>query len=99
MEKLENLDNKGAKPEKNKFLSWLTEDDSPEIGIAVKEPLPQYLQGVVYEFKKIDWPTKEEVAREFVNVLVIVTIIAAMIYVLDIAFERFFDLFKGVVAK
>jgi hypothetical protein len=38
MEKLESLDNKKAKPEKNKFLAWLTEDDSPEIGLAVKEP-------------------------------------------------------------
>ena len=99
MEKLESLDNKKAKPEKNKFLAWLTEDDSPEIGLAVKEPLPQYLEGVVYEFKKIDWPTREEVIREFVNVLIIVTIIAVTNYALDIAFERFFDLFKGVVAK
>ena len=99
MEKLESLNKKETKPEKNKFLAWLTEDDSPEIGLAVKEPLPDYLKGVVHEFKKIDWPSREEVLREFLNVIIIVAIITVMVYGFDIVFERFFDLFKGVVTK
>ena len=36
----------------NSILSWLAEEDAPEIGIAVKEPLPEYAKGVVYEFKR-----------------------------------------------
>jgi len=99
MEKLESLNKKPVKSEKNKFLAWLTEDDSPEIGLAVKEPLPQYLRGVVHEFKKINWPNREDVLREFANVLIIVAIIATMIYAFDMAFAKFFDLFKGVVTK
>lgn len=70
------------------FLDFLAEDDSPEIGIASKEPLKEYIAGVKSEYKRIEWPTRDQVTREFLAVLVIVAIIASLIYVIDIGLDK-----------
>ena len=83
------------KKEKNKILEWLMEDDSPEIGIASKEPLADYSRGVKTEFKKIEWPTKEQLKLEFVAVIVIAAIISALVFLIDLGLEKFINSIKG----
>ncbi len=82
--------------EKKGFWQWLTEDDSPEIGIATKESLPDYIEGVKSEFKQIEWPSKEQVYKEFFTVLVIVAAITAIIFVIDLGLD---SLIKPLTAK
>ena len=77
------------------FFDLLSEDDSPEIGIASKEPLGEYFQGVKYEFKRIEWPPKSQIGQEFFAVVVIVSIIAAMIFVIDLGLDKFLNLISG----
>ena len=73
---------------KSGFMQWLTEDDSPEIGIASKEPLNEYFKGVKTEFKKIQWPEQEQVKSEFLTVVVIVAIISAIVYFIDLGLDK-----------
>lgn len=80
---------------KSTFMDWLTEDDSPEIGIGSKEPLPEYFQGVKTEFKKIQWPTKDHLQNEFVAVLVIVAIISVAVYLIDMGLDTVLSTIKG----
>ncbi|MCH2228343.1 MAG: preprotein translocase subunit SecE [Candidatus Caenarcaniphilales bacterium] len=98
MDKVQERSDKNTEKE-NGILSWLAEDDAPEIGIAVKEPLPEYAKGVVFEFKKITWPTRDQVTQEFINVIIIVAIISVMVYLFDLGFDNIFTLFKGALAK
>jgi preprotein translocase subunit SecE len=77
-----------AEEKKSGFMEWLTEDDSPEIGIASKEPLGEYFKGVKAEFKKIQWPTKEQLQSEFIAVVVIVAIISAIVYFIDLGLDK-----------
>ena len=79
---------------KSGFMEWLTEDDSPEIGIASKEPLSEYFQGVKAEFKKIQWPTQEQVQNEFIAVVVIVAIISAIVYFIDLGLDKVLTMIK-----
>ncbi len=76
-----------SETQKKGFWQWLTEDDSPEIGIATKESLPEYIRGVKSEFLHIEWPSREQVYKEFFTVLVIVAIISAAIYVIDLGLD------------
>lgn len=85
-----------GKAEKSDFMTWLTEDDAPEIGIASKEPLGDYARGVKTEFNKIEWPSKEQVQNEFVTVLVIVAIISAIVYFMDIGLDKIIEVIKGI---
>lgn len=98
MQKVEDI-KKSTVEKENSILSWLAEEDAPEIGIAVKEPLPEYVRGVSYEFKKITWPTRNQVTNEFINVIIIVAIISVMVFAFDIGFDNLFSLFKGAIAK
>lgn len=79
--------------EKKSFWQWLIEDDSPEIGIAAKESFPDYIKGVQYEFKKIDWPSQGQIKSEFVAILIIVAIIALTVYLMDLGIAKIFDFF------
>ena len=81
---------------KKGFWQWLTEDDSPEIGIATKESLPDYIEGVKSEFKKIEWPSKDQVYKEFFTVLIIVAIISAAIFMIDLGLD---SLIKPLTGK
>lgn len=84
------------KKEKSGFMNWLTEDDAPEIGIASKEPMGEYFRGVRTEFNKIEWPNKEQVQNEFVTVVVIVAIISAIVYFIDIGLDNVINTIKGI---
>lgn len=79
----------------NKFnlIDWLTEDDSPEIGIASKEPLKDYIEGVKTEFNKIEWPSKEQVSNELITVLVIGAAISVLVYLIDIGIDKLIKFF------
>ena len=81
---------------KKTFWQWLTEDDSPEIGIATKESLPEYIEGVKSEFKHIEWPSKQQLYKEFFTVIVIVAAIAAIIFVIDLGLD---SLIKPLTGK
>ncbi len=81
---------------KKTFWQWLTEDDSPEIGIATKESLPDYIEGVQSEFKRIEWPSREQLYKEFFTVIVIVAAITAIIYMIDLGLD---SLIKPLTAK
>lgn len=83
------------KTKKNGFVQWLFEDDSPEIGIATKESLKDYIQGVKTEFKKITWPSREQAANELFTVIVIVTLLTTLVYALDLGIDRIINIFKG----
>jgi preprotein translocase subunit SecE len=48
----------------------------------------QYLREVRGELRKVAWPTKEEVARYSVIVLITVVVLGAFIFVLDYAFAK-----------
>ncbi|MDD9899031.1 MAG: preprotein translocase subunit SecE [Candidatus Melainabacteria bacterium] len=82
--------------DKSGFMQWLAEDDAPEIGIASKEPAGEYFRGVKTEFKKIEWPNKEQVQNEFVTVIVIVAIISAIVYFIDIGLDNVINTIKGI---
>lgn len=85
---------KQAEEKKQGILEWLAEDDSPEIGIATKEPLPEYIEGIKSEYKRITWPSKEQVQSEFVTVLVIVAIITGLVYFIDLGLEQAINFIK-----
>jgi preprotein translocase subunit SecE len=80
---------------KSGFMQWLTEDDSPEIGIATKEPMGEYFAGVQTEFKKIQWPDQEQVKSEFLTVIVIVAIISVIVYFIDLGLDKVVGMIKG----
>ena len=48
----------------------------------------QYLREVRGELRKVAWPTKEEVARYSVIVLITVVVLGAFIFVLDYTFAK-----------
>ena len=48
----------------------------------------QYLREVRGELRKVAWPTKEEVTRYSVIVLITVVVLGAFIFVLDYAFAK-----------
>lgn len=83
------------KQEKSGIMQWLTEDDSPEIGIATKEPLSEYFQGVQAEFKKIEWPSKIQLQNEFFAVIIIVAIISVLVFAIDLGIDKVVETIKG----
>lgn len=91
----ETIEQAKVKKEKPGFFDLLAEDDSPDIGIATKEPLPEYIEGVKSEFKRIEWPTREHITQEFFAVIVIVAIIASLIFVIDIGLDKFISVVSG----
>jgi preprotein translocase subunit SecE len=48
----------------------------------------QYLREVRGELRKVAWPTKEEVARYSVIVLITVVVLTTFIFLLDYAFAK-----------
>jgi preprotein translocase subunit SecE len=50
--------------------------------------VPEYLQEVRGELRKVAWPTKEEVARYSVIVLITVVVLTTFIFLLDYAFAK-----------
>lgn len=87
---------KAEKKSKPGFFDLSEDDLSPNIGIATKEPLPEYFSGVKSEFRKIEWPSKDQVSKEFVAVLVIVAIIAFLVFTIDIGFDKLIGYISGV---
>lgn len=57
--------------------------------------LLQYFREVVRELKKVSWPTKEQTYQQTVLVLVVVTLIALYLGLLD----YFFQWLMGLVVR
>lgn len=87
---------KEEKKSKPGFFSLADDDLSPNIGIATKEPLPEYIKGVKAEFKRIEWPSKDQAVQEFIAVIVIVAIIASLVFLIDIGFDKIIGYISGV---
>ena len=57
----------------------------------------QYFQGVIVEFKKVTWPTRKELQKH--TVIVIVSVVIAMVFfgLIDLGFTKLleFIIYKG----
>ena len=60
----------------------------------MKSYLKSYFKGVKSEWGKITWPQKQQIVAETVVVLVIVTILTAIVYLIDIGFKGLFQFLK-----
>ena len=57
--------------------------------------LMKFLHEVRTEFIKITWPSREQVAREFISVVLLVFVITGIIFLLDKIFETIVNFFNG----
>ncbi len=57
--------------------------------------IPQFLSEVRVEFQKITWPSKEQVSREFMSVLLLVVALTGIIFVIDRIFGTIANFFTG----
>lgn len=57
--------------------------------------LKEFLSEVKTEFEKISWPSKDQISKEFVAVLVLVAVLSGIIFGLDIIFGYVVDFFMG----
>lgn len=55
------------------------------------EGIKSYFKGVKSEWGKIAWPEKNQVIGETIIVLIIVFFFTALVFVLDIGFEKLFS--------
>ncbi len=60
----------------------------------IKIGLETYFKGVRAEWGKITWPTKQQVGRETLAVILIVFAFTLFILLLDLVFKGFFNLIK-----
>ena len=57
--------------------------------------LGDFLKEVKTEFLKITWPSKDQVTREFISVLLLVAALTGTIYLIDKIFEFIVNFFRG----
>lgn len=55
----------------------------------------EFLKEVREEFLKITWPSREQVTREFLSVILLVAVITGAIFIIDKLFESIFNFFSG----
>ncbi len=55
----------------------------------------QFLKEVRTEFLKISWPSREQVMREFISVVLLVFVLTGIIFLLDKVFEFVVNFFNG----
>ena len=54
-----------------------------------------FLKEVRTEFLKITWPSREQITREFVSVILLVAALTSVIYLIDKIFEFIVNFFRG----
>ena len=52
--------------------------------------LKSYFKGVKSEWRKITWPMRQQVVAETIIVLIVVAVITAAVYLIDIGFKGLF---------
>ena len=57
--------------------------------------IAEFLKEVRTEFLKISWPSKDQVTREFISVLILVSILTGVIFLIDKVFEVIVNFFRG----
>ena len=57
--------------------------------------IAEFLKEVRTEFLKISWPSKDQVTREFISVLLLVAALTSIIYLIDKIFEFIVNFFRG----
>ena len=55
----------------------------------------EFLKEVKAEFLKITWPSRDQVTREFISVILLVFVITGIIFLLDKIFETIVNFFNG----
>ncbi len=55
----------------------------------------EFLEEVQLEYKKITWPSKDQVTQEFIAVLLLVVLISGIVFGLDMVFGFVVDFFRG----
>lgn len=55
----------------------------------------KFLQEVRVEFSKISWPSRDQVTKEFISVLLLVFVITGIIFLLDKIFGVISNFFSG----
>ncbi len=71
-----------------------THEQEPEAKVASVN-IPQFLSEVRTEFLKITWPSKDQITREFISVVLLVVILTGIIFVIDKMFGTVADFFMG----
>ena len=64
-------------------------------GKAASANVTQFLREVKTEFLKITWPSKDQVTREFISVVLLVAILTGIIFVIDKIFGTIANFFTG----
>lgn len=54
---------------------------------AKKENKPSFFAGVKAEFNKISWPTKEDLTKQSIAVVIVTVVVAVLIAVLDMGLQ------------
>jgi preprotein translocase subunit SecE len=52
----------------------------------------EFLKEVKEELKKVSWPSKEQVRNATIAVIIFTTIVSIYLWILDLGFQRIFDL-------
>ncbi len=55
----------------------------------------EFLKEVRTEFSKITWPSRDQITKEFISVLLLVFVITGIIFLLDKIFEVIVNFFNG----
>ncbi len=54
-----------------------------------------FMKEVRFEFFKITWPSKDQVTKEFISVILLVVVLTSAIFVIDKALEVIVNFFSG----
>ena len=71
-----------------------TQEEKVNLEVSQVKPL-DYLKEVREEFLKISWPSKEQVTREFLSVILLVAVLTGTIFTIDKIFEFITNFFTG----
>ena len=52
----------------------------------------EFLKEVKEELKKVSWPSREQVRNATIAVIIFTTIVSIYLWILDLGFQRIFDL-------
>ncbi len=65
--------------------------------VTQKQPnrVQRYFRETIGELHKVSWPTRKEATNLTIVVLIVVTIMSAVLGILDLIFSRFFALIFG----
>lgn len=57
---------------------------------------PSFFKGVKAEFNKVTWPTKDDIIKETVSVVIVTAVLAALIALLDTGIQYGVNFISGL---